>query len=322
MTAPVDAPPSRLPPGTPTGGPRGGSTSTGSASRPGPCSTRCRSWSPRASPPGRRPPHPARAGPRRPPPVPGAPARGDACPRPRPDGRPPSWPATAPSRSRCGSRTASASSEALGAGGPTPSAVRREQAVVAGRQAEQFRQVVGSCSTASEPSGDSRMTAAPDSAPRSATGGRHATPPPGQVRSAAAPPDSAPDPPTPRRRPQYQQPRQSPQSRQAPVRADLAQRPPGAGEDTPRHRTSADARLRVRGLSPDEAAVALENRASQVQVSLHAAALAVLDHLAGRRPADRLLRPARYHRAQHDRRGFLTGRFRSRLCRVEKEAPG
>lgn len=33
---------------------------------------------------------------------------------------------------------------------------------------------------------------------------------------------------------------------------------------------------RVRGLTPDEAAVALESRASQVQVSLHAAALAVL----------------------------------------------
>jgi hypothetical protein len=32
----------------------------------------------------------------------------------------------------------------------------------------------------------------------------------------------------------------------------------------------------VRGLTPDEAAHALESRASQVQVSLHAAALAVL----------------------------------------------
>lgn len=42
---------------------------------------------------------------------------------------------------------------------------------------------------------------------------------------------------------------------------------------------------RVRGLSPDEAADALESRASQVNVSLHAAALAVL----ASSPTDELL---------------------------------
>ena len=77
------------------------------------------------------------------------------------------------------------------------------------------------------------MTAAPDSAPRPATGGRHATPPQGQVRAMAvrAPQQATADSEVTDRLyvpPQYQQPRQ------APVRADLAQRPPGAvGQQAP-----------------------------------------------------------------------------------------